>query len=251
MSAVFFTPGPALRPYIRRFVIVDHARPCADAHLPELGALMAFRLSGTCLLHGAQAAPLVGVSGLSDQLRHHLHSSHNAVAVVAFTPAGAAALFQVSWEELFNRTAAVDDLAVPRRDWPADVHRLRAAGTPREQARELERLFGALLRGRPLDPLLVAATEWAGANVGARIDDLARFIGLSQSALERRFRRQIGVPPKQFAMLARFQRAVRLRESGLDLTATAHAAGYADQAHFTNDCKRITGNAPSRFFGPN
>lgn len=251
MSALFFTPDAGLRPYIRRLAIVEHAEPCADAHLPELGALVAFRLSGTCLLHGAQAAPPVGVSGLSDRLRRHVHSQRNAVAVVAFTPAGAAALFRVSWEELFNRTASVEDLAVPRRDWGADVDRLRAAGTAGAQARELQRLFGVLLRGRPLDPLLVAATEWLEANVGARIDDLARHIGLSQSALERRFRRQIGVPPKKFAMLARFQRAARLRESGLDLTATAHAAGYADQAHFANDCKRITGDAPSRFFGSN
>ena len=81
-----------------------------------------------------------------------------------------------------------------------------------------------------------------------RIDDLTRYIGLSQSALERRFRRVVGVSPKRFASVLRLRRAVRLRAVGADLTAVAHAAGYFDQSHFIHDFRRATGSSPDAFF---
>jgi len=72
--------------------------------------------------------------------------------------------------------------------------------------------------------------------------------GLSQSALERRFRRNVGTSPRRFASILRLKNAVRLRAVGHDFTSIAHSAGYSDQSHFTNDFKRVTGLAPSAFF---
>jgi transcriptional regulator GlxA family with amidase domain len=83
-----------------------------------------------------------------------------------------------------------------------------------------------------------------------RIDALTRHIGLSQSALERRFKRVVGVSPKKFASMLRLQRAVRLHTPGTDLAELALAAGYYDQAHFNHDFRRATGHAPTAFFGP-
>jgi AraC-like DNA-binding protein len=82
-----------------------------------------------------------------------------------------------------------------------------------------------------------------------RIDDLARWVGLSQSALERRFRRVAGTSPKKFASIVRTRHALRLRATGSDFTSIAATTGYFDQSHFINDFKRITGLAPQSFFG--
>jgi transcriptional regulator GlxA family with amidase domain len=88
-----------------------------------------------------------------------------------------------------------------------------------------------------------------GAN---RIDELTRYIGLSQSALERRFRRIVGVSPKKFAFLVRLRNAVQLRVAGTNLTTVAHDAGYFDQSHFIKDFRRATtGSAPTAFFRQN
>ena len=76
-------------------------------------------------------------------------------------------------------------------------------------------------------------------------------MGLSQSALERRFRREVGASPKKFAALVRLRHVVRLRRAGVSLTDIAHAAGYADQPHFIKDFKRFTGQAPESFFRDN
>jgi AraC-like DNA-binding protein len=112
----------------------------------------------------------------------------------------------------------------------------------------LEGFLLARLRVTAPDPLVTAAVAWLGRSVdGGRIDDLTRYIGLSQSALERRFRRIVGIAPKKFASLVRLRRAVRLVESGSSLTAAAHTAGYFDQSHFISDFRRTAGSAPGAF----
>src|SRR6202011_1617461 len=99
------------------------------------------------------------------------------------------------------------------------------------------------------DPLIPAAVAWLEqGQISQRMDDLTRYIGLSQSALERRFRRVVGVSPKKYASLMRLRRAVRLQATGVDLTTVAHSAGYFDQSHFIKDFRRATGSAPSFFF---
>jgi transcriptional regulator GlxA family with amidase domain len=82
----------------------------------------------------------------------------------------------------------------------------------------------------------------------ARIEQLVRYIGLSQSALERRFRRIVGASPKKFASLVRVKTIQRLHAAGVDFTSIAHAAGYFDQSHFIHDFKRMTGLAPESYF---
>jgi AraC-like DNA-binding protein len=81
-----------------------------------------------------------------------------------------------------------------------------------------------------------------------RVEELARCVGLSQSALERRFRKVAGASPKKFASIVRLRHVVRLRATGANFTSIAFAAGYCDQSHFINDFKQITGVAPKSFF---
>ena len=107
----------------------------------------------------------------------------------------------------------------------------------------------ARVHNNGLDSLVSAAVARLEATqASVRIEELARQVGLSQSALERRFRRNVGTSPKQYASILRLKNAVRLRAVGHDFTSIAHSAGYSDQSHFTNDFKRVTGLAPSAFF---
>jgi AraC-like DNA-binding protein len=67
--------------------------------------------------------------------------------------------------------------------------------------------------------------------------------------MERRFLAGVGIGPKRFARILRFQRA--LREKTDDARAWADVAldcGYCDQAHFIRDFKSFTGTSPARFF---
>ncbi len=69
------------------------------------------------------------------------------------------------------------------------------------------------------------------------------FIGNRQ--FERLFKEYVGLSPARFSGIVRFNKALSLFGSPLNLTEIALESGYYDQAHFIRDFKRISGDAPS------
>lgn len=82
-----------------------------------------------------------------------------------------------------------------------------------------------------------------------KIDALAKKHFTTVRHLERQFKLQIGVSPKEFINLTRFNNAfVRLQSrKNQTLSDIAWESGYYDHAHLTNDFKRYTGKAPTEF----
>ncbi|WP_299936736.1 AraC family transcriptional regulator [uncultured Pelagimonas sp.] len=78
------------------------------------------------------------------------------------------------------------------------------------------------------------------------IHDLAAQLGLSERQLNRRFAAQVGLPPKLYASIIRFHRALRLiRDLGLSASEAAYEAGYSDQAHLIRSFRRFGGFSPA------
>lgn len=75
--------------------------------------------------------------------------------------------------------------------------------------------------------------------------ELARLTQLSESRLAHLFRRDVGVPIRQYRLTLRMEEAVREIARGASLTRAAYAAGFADAAHFCRICRRMYGGAPS------
>lgn len=69
------------------------------------------------------------------------------------------------------------------------------------------------------------------------------FIGNRQ--FERLFKDYVGLSPERYAGIVRFNKALSLFDSPLNLTEIALESGYYDQAHFIRDFRRITGGSPS------
>jgi AraC-like DNA-binding protein len=129
----------------------------------------------------------------------------------------------------------------------------------------VERLAGAAsweARFTLVDDVLVrrlAATDPLGGEVGwalARLEAtdgaepigaLARELGWSPRRLIRRFRDELGLPPKLVARILRFERLhglVRTR-TGVDWARTAAACGYFDQAHMAREVRALADITPS------
>ncbi len=68
--------------------------------------------------------------------------------------------------------------------------------------------------------------------------------------LERKFRKQIGISPKQLGRVLRLQTALKmLLNDNENLTNIAYESEYFDQAHFIKDFKEFIGNTPKEFLG--
>lgn len=84
-----------------------------------------------------------------------------------------------------------------------------------------------------------------------QVGDIARILSVSTRTLERKFRQTLGVSPKKFAKLVRFQRVVekiRSHASAVNLADVAYEFGYVDQAHFIRDFKSMSGRSPGSFY---
>jgi transcriptional regulator GlxA family with amidase domain len=68
---------------------------------------------------------------------------------------------------------------------------------------------------------------------------------------ERRFRHEIGIPPKLYARIIRFEAAVRRKAvaPAMRWTDIAHALGYYDQMHMVRDFNRLSGDSPTAICG--
>ena len=82
------------------------------------------------------------------------------------------------------------------------------------------------------------------------ISKLAEQVYASSRTLERIFRSEIGVTPKQFTQIIRFQRAIHLKTNNqrIDLTQLSHLCGFYDQSHFIRDFSSWAGTNPQEFF---
>ena len=100
----------------------------------------------------------------------------------------------------------------------------------------------------PPDARVCAAVDLVKRSGGSmRIEHVAGAVALSPRHLRRRFLDAVGVGPKQYARVVRFQRALGSLEGGVPLSEVALSSGYFDQAHLTTEFRQIAGLTPSQF----
>jgi transcriptional regulator GlxA family with amidase domain len=101
-----------------------------------------------------------------------------------------------------------------------------------------------------IDQLVRRATQLmynSGGN--EKIIGIARELRISERTLGRRFERNIGLVPKSFSSILRFQTALNHLDAGSfdSLSGLAFDLGYADQSHFNRSFKLYTGKTPLEY----
>lgn len=94
------------------------------------------------------------------------------------------------------------------------------------------------------------AVRLLDASGGARrVDDLAATLGLTRQALARAFAEHVGVSPKTYARVARMWRALAHVDEArrVGWSPVAHALGFADQSHLTEELHALTGRTPGEW----
>ena len=173
------------------------------------------------------------------------------VVGVHFKPGGAFRFLGIPASEFAN--SHVDVEVVWKRFTQAVREQLDAATDAATRFRVLEKALVARLRNSSEQHRAVrAALHIFKRDAGeATTRELANQLGLSQRHFINVFSKQVGITPKQFARVQRFQRAAELsqRSSTPNWADIAAACGYFDQSHLIHDFKIFSGLNPTEFIG--
>src|SRR5262245_55927140 len=169
---------------------------------------------------------------------------------VHFRPGGAFAFLGFPAGHLAN--AHIDLAEV----WQGDAENLRdqlaeSASTANRfrllEQRLIEHLQRPLVRHPAVATALVTHRQGSGST---RTRELARAVGLSERRFIDVFRAEVGMSPKTFDRVQRFQRVLaRTRRSEVvDWGALAQSCGYYDQSHLIREFNAFAGISPTDFF---
>jgi AraC-like DNA-binding protein len=105
---------------------------------------------------------------------------------------------------------------------------------------------------RPLErhPAVRFALRHLSADTSARrVAEVTEQVGLSSRRFIQLFTREVGLAPKLYSRVQRFQQVVNCLDGadGVNWTDLALACGYYDQAHFIRDFQALSGLLPSDY----
>lgn len=253
-------PIPALRPFIEALWASPGATSTQQAPLPvermlPTGAMhVVLRLSDapvrirgaahddpwTEVRHG-----IVGGARSTFHLRDPV--AHGAAVGAVLRPGGARLLLRVGADELAQRHVPLADLLGPAatmllRERLADEHDAAA------RIAVLERFFAARLpQVKGLHPAVAALL--AALERSSPVADAVAASGSSHRHVIATFRRAVGLAPKTYQRVRRFQRVIQAMQASPDapLVDVALSGGYSDQPHFNREFAAIAGMTPGEY----
>lgn len=208
-----------------------------------------FQLYQTSDAASPQAVSDIVISGMQSRPLVLDAASRAATIGAVFRPGWAWALFDRPIDEFTDQTIALGDL------WPRTAplirERLAEAPTSADAFRVLEHLLKQQL-DRPLrpHPAITLATEIFDASPASlSVEDVADRTGYSQRRFSELFREQVGLTPKQYARISRFQKVLDSisRRDNIDWIDITFTAGYYDQSHFIRDFRQLAGCTPTEY----
>jgi AraC-like DNA-binding protein len=240
-------PLPALAHRVRT-VWVQHtgARPYVQRNLPTGGVELHCPLGGLPRLIGPLTAASI-----------QLLPPFTTVVGARFWPGAASPLLDLPVDELADLTVELDDV------WRGTAERLGellAVATDPHSALHLLQRFLVNRQTRAADPdrLVSVAVRrlmpWQPVEIGTLTTELT----ISGSQLRRRFLAAVGVGPKVLQRTLRFQGYLALAQAAatpstrswpIGVADLAAEVGYADHAHLSRECRRLTGLTPRELLG--
>lgn len=258
MQLIKYQPCPPLRDCIELFWLRDSSSAVSahsrEAILPDGRAHLVINLSEDVVrvFRKVSEGPCETLDG---SVFCGAHSSPYAIMPAAllvlgvyFRAGGARALLPLPADELHN-------LRVPLRGIygrATEELRYQLVNAPSHQARFtlLERfLVERMQRSIPLHRSVAYALRSFEDRRDVIVNDLLCETGLSRRYFSRVFSEQVGLTPKLFQRVRRFQRIIELCSTATEIewAQVALNAGYYDQAHFIHDVREFCAVTPSTY----
>ena len=202
---------------------------------------------GGALVEGAPSAFVVGP--MRRPIITTMSGSARLVAV-RFLPGGARRFLPVPMRSLVDLTLPLEELLRPLAPELLEGVEECAGDTGAAIARLEGLLLRELGKTRGDDGIVGAAVGMIVASRGGiTVRELERRLGTGKRRLERRFEEAIGLPPKLFARIMRFQHSTALLRSSAarDWHELLLLSGYFDQSHMIREYREFAGISPGAY----
>jgi AraC-like DNA-binding protein len=165
---------------------------------------------------------------------------------ITFKPTALTHLFDIDMQTLTNRVESLREtisgmelLAVEMIDSRTSAERIKIA----------EPFLRSFIKSDPAEHVVDKALDILRSREGLiPIQELCDQVNIGDRQLQRLFQRYVGLPPKFYARVIRFNKIFRMiRTPGTTWTDIVFASGYYDQSHFIRNFKSFTGEDPTAF----
>lgn len=238
----FAEPDPRLRGYVHRYCAYEEQTVSFTRRreLPSDRVVGIVNLGPPIWINGEEVREGF-FGGMSDTYAISETRGAQRGVQIDFSPVGAHLLLRVPLHELAGEIVPLDALIGAR------LH--EHLGNAEDPFAVLDHAFLARLDDAlsPVPSVTRALALLRASEGRVGVSELAGELGCSRRHLNTHFREQVGIPPKLFARILRFQKAVSLIDTEPSWAAIAQRSGYYDQAHLIRDFQQFAGAAPIEF----
>lgn len=242
----FFRPCDALRPYVRYFYVLKVNGSLRVLTFPLGCPQMIFHKRAPLYIPELDVRQSkFTVSGQVNFPAHVCSEGGTEMIVAVFYPHTAGLFTDVPMSLLYNREISGHDLENRALDGLAA--RISECGDNRHCVRMIEKWMIAKLRHMQAGNIgrIGAAVRKVLEVPSASVGELASTAYLGRKQFGRVFGDMVGMMPKEYARVVRFQRALWLMQMGeRDGAGLAYGAGYADQSHLIREFRMFSGYTP-------
>lgn len=249
-------PSPDLAHVVKHFLLLESACPEHRRHcfFPDGNSGLAFHFGTPFQQENAGQTTITQpgsfIYGQVKKFRHLTSHGQIGMLIAVFQPYGAHALLNIPAHELAD---AVVDI---REIWPAKARYLEegiaAAGDHISRIHIVETFLRKEMGRQQLQHTAIQqGIHYIYRHHGnIAITDISQYLDINPRTLERLFREQVGIPPKQFTNIVRLQHGLKLlrdKPAVDNITGIAYECGYFDQSHFIHAFRNMAGITPRQY----
>jgi len=237
-----YLPTDPLKHYIKYIVVSENDLESEYKVFPSSGFVIGFQYKGKLSKikdNTVTQLSSAGITGIADGYKIFKNSAGIGTILVYFTEIGFTHFATHPANELFNLSLSLDTI-FDKSNITEVEERLSIANTDKQRVKIVEQFLVSQLKHIQTDKLIVEAVKLIYQSNGAiRIKALSEKLFISQSPLEKRFRKVVGTTPKKFSSIVRFNTVLEKLNKSKLLTEICYENNFFDQAHFTMDFKQF------------
>jgi len=257
MSVHFITPSNALAPYIKRYWAIENTFDKNEKYIQRIvptgltELILYFTESPKILTKNKYRPSKIALYGHQNDFYDIELTGKLSVFSIVFQPQGLMCFFKFPLHEICNQNIPLQ--CIDRQTGRDFEEKMGVATTFQERVNIAEAYFYNLLKNNYTNSEFQRINHFVELIKKSHGNINSNKMALSRRQLERIFSKHIGISPKQYQKIIRFQFSIFQKQQNkyVGTTELTCESGYFDHTHLINDFKSLCGLKPKQYFMEN